>query len=221
MIFPAMIEAARMMEGLEKGGTNTQQNFKFRGIEQLTQACAPIFKAVGVVAVPSMEVISSEVHTNRDGKPAGYRVVIAATYTFYAEDGSSMSCTTIGEGIDSYDKATNKAMSGAFKYALLQALCIGDPQDDSDATGEPREDRPQRTQEAAPAASSGTVAPSTPAVSSAEWKAYEALRAKILASDDLRAQFGTWVSEVGIKVERDMPAEQFAQLLAKAQALVS
>jgi hypothetical protein len=45
-------------------------------------------------------------------------------YTFYAEDGSSVSATVIGEGMDSGDKATNKAMSIAFKYACFQVFCI-------------------------------------------------------------------------------------------------
>ena len=45
-------------------------------------------------------------------------------YTFYAEDGSNVSAVVIGEGMDSGDKATNKAMSIAFKYACFQVFCI-------------------------------------------------------------------------------------------------
>jgi hypothetical protein len=40
------------------------------------------------------------------------------------EDGSSHVISTIGEAMDSGDKATNKAMSAAYKYALMQAFCI-------------------------------------------------------------------------------------------------
>ena len=45
-------------------------------------------------------------------------------YTFYAEDGTFVTAVVIGEGMDSGDKATNKAMSIAFKYALFQIFCI-------------------------------------------------------------------------------------------------
>ena len=45
-------------------------------------------------------------------------------YTFYAEDGSHIEAGVVGEGMDSGDKATNKAMSVAFKYACFQVFCI-------------------------------------------------------------------------------------------------
>ncbi len=45
-------------------------------------------------------------------------------YTFYAEDGSHIEAVVVGEGMDSGDKATNKAMSAAFKYACFQVFCI-------------------------------------------------------------------------------------------------
>ena len=50
---------------------------------------------------------------------------IKTCYDFIsAEDGSSLSATVIGEGMDTGDKASNKAMSVAFKYACFQVLCI-------------------------------------------------------------------------------------------------
>jgi hypothetical protein len=46
------------------------------------------------------------------------------TYTFFAEDGSNIECTVMGVGMDSGDKAANKAMAIAHKYALLQIFCV-------------------------------------------------------------------------------------------------
>jgi len=52
-----------------------------------------------------------------------------------AEDGSKHTIATIGEAMDSADKATNKAMSAAYKYACIQAFCIPTEGDnDADAT---------------------------------------------------------------------------------------
>ena len=45
-------------------------------------------------------------------------------YTFYAEDGTNVSAVVIGEGMDSGDKASNKAMAIAMKYAFFQVFCI-------------------------------------------------------------------------------------------------
>ena len=50
-------------------------------------------------------------------------------YTFFATDGTFVSATMAGEAADSGDKASNKAMSIAHKYALLQVFCI--PTDDA------------------------------------------------------------------------------------------
>jgi hypothetical protein len=52
-----------------------------------------------------------------------YRV-LKIRYDFFARDGSSVSATVMGEGMDSGDKASNKAMAVAHKYALLQILSI-------------------------------------------------------------------------------------------------
>jgi hypothetical protein len=46
-------------------------------------------------------------------------------YHFYAEDGSTVSVGPVpAEGLDSGDKATNKALSAALKYALIQTFSI-------------------------------------------------------------------------------------------------
>ena len=65
----------------------------------------------------------------------------ACLFTAFAEF-----VTTYGEAMDSGDKATNKAMSAAYKYAAMQAFCIPTEGDnDADATthevaAEPRDD---------------------------------------------------------------------------------
>ena len=45
-------------------------------------------------------------------------------YRFYTMDGSYVDAIVVGEGMDSGDKATNKAMAAAFKYACFQTFCI-------------------------------------------------------------------------------------------------
>lgn len=204
LIYGKLIEAARLMEGVEKGGYNSAQKFKFRGIEQLTQACAPIFKEVGIVVVPQMRVVADVPQPDK-----GHRVMIEASYSFYAEDGSYVTATTVGEGVDGYDKGGNKAMSAAFKYALLQTLCIGDPEDDSDSHSEPKPAR----KAAKPAANNE--------VSAADWAAWETKRAQLLADDSLKAQFAEWVGGQDFKPERSISAVNFEKLTGMADLLLS
>jgi hypothetical protein len=52
-------------------------------------------------------------------------VTVKVDFAFVsAEDGSDHHVVTYGEAMDSGDKATNKAMSAAYKYAAMQAFCI-------------------------------------------------------------------------------------------------
>jgi hypothetical protein len=52
-------------------------------------------------------------------------VSIMMEYDFWAEDGSKVTVGPIpAEGVDSGDKATNKALSAALKYALIQTFSI-------------------------------------------------------------------------------------------------
>jgi hypothetical protein len=61
-------------------------------------------------------------------------VIQRIEFRFYHRDGSFVSCVTTGEAMDSGDKACNKAMSAALKYALIVEFCI--PEEDPDADTE-------------------------------------------------------------------------------------
>ena len=62
--------------------------------------------------------------------------ILKIKYTFYAEDGTFVEAITTGEGMDSGDKASNKAMAIAMKYAMFQVFCIP-TEDDPDAETPP------------------------------------------------------------------------------------
>lgn len=106
-----------------KTSKNQQQGFMFRGIDAVMNAINPALVKYKVFIVPEILEQAREERTNANGKTLIYSVC-RIKYTFYAEDGSSISATVIGEGMDTGDKATNKAMSIAFKYACFQVFCI-------------------------------------------------------------------------------------------------
>lgn len=118
-----------------KDRKNTSQHYSFRGVDDVYNEVHDVFVKHKVFTIPT--VIASH-HEERKSKSGGILIyrVYTIKYTFYAEDGSFVEATVIGEGMDMGDKAGNKALSVAHKYVLLQTLLIPtddpkDPENDS------------------------------------------------------------------------------------------
>lgn len=116
-IYQAIIGVMSDIGVIGKEKRNTQQGFKYRGVDDVMNALQPVMVQHGLFVVP--EIIDQK-REERQTKNKGNLIYSVCTvrYTFYAKDGSSVQCVVVGEGMDSGDKATNKAMSIAFKYAL-------------------------------------------------------------------------------------------------------
>lgn len=120
--------------------------FKFRGIDEAMDAVGHAMREVGLILSPEVlkeEGTSNAVTKKGNGDRGPYESTVLWTttkltmrYTFVdPEDGSTHTIEMVGEGRDASDKSTSKAGSMAFKYALLQALCIPvNGLDDSDAS---------------------------------------------------------------------------------------
>lgn len=126
-IHAAMV--AIMAEGpsVKKGRTNSQQNYQFRGIDDLYLECQPLMAKHGVHVVPHRVVEDSlfERQSKREGGATIIHVRQRIEFRFFHVDGSFVSVETTGEAMDfGGDKASNKAMSAAMKYALIQAFSI-------------------------------------------------------------------------------------------------
>jgi hypothetical protein len=111
--------------GISKGRQSTQgATYWFRGIDDVYNAVAPLLPVHGLVIIPRMVSRVCVDRLSNAGK-AIYYVTVDAEFDFVsAEDGSMHTAKTFGEAMDSGDKATNKAMSAAYKYALFQIFCI-------------------------------------------------------------------------------------------------
>lgn len=122
--------------GVSKSRTNAMQNYQFRGIDDVMNALAPLLVKHGVVILP--RCLSRDVAERRTPKgTALFYVCVECEFDFICvADGSTHVVKMYGEAMDAGDKATNKAMSAAYKYAALQTFCI--PTDtDADATTHP------------------------------------------------------------------------------------
>lgn len=111
-----------------KDQKNLQQGFKFRGIDQFVNALYPALTKHAVFMAPRCVNEEHELkEVVRSSGKAGMdkHVTILMEYDFFAEDGSKVTVGPIpAEGLDSGDKATNKALSAALKYALIQTFSI-------------------------------------------------------------------------------------------------
>ena len=122
-IYSAIIAVMQDVGAIGKNKTNQSQGFKYRGVDDVMNALSPAFIKHKVFAVPEVIDQSRSERKTANGGTLTYSVC-RMKYTFYAEDGSNVSVTVIGEGMDSGDKASNKAMAVAFKYACFQLFCI-------------------------------------------------------------------------------------------------
>jgi len=120
----AAVMADISVDGISKDRKNQQQGYNFRGIDDVYNALSPILAKHQLCVLP--RILSREV-TERQTKQGGalFSVTVEAEFDVVcAEDGSRHTVRTFGEAMDSADKATNKAMSAAYKYAAMQAFCI-------------------------------------------------------------------------------------------------
>ncbi|MCM1533015.1 MAG: ERF family protein [Ruminococcus flavefaciens] len=123
-IFAAIHGIMEEIGAIGKDKRNTQQNFNYRGVDDVMNALSPALIHNNVFVVPEVLEQHREERQTKSGGNLIYSI-IKVKYTFYSSvDGSSISATVIGEGMDSSDKGSNKAMSVAFKYACFQVFCI-------------------------------------------------------------------------------------------------
>lgn len=140
-ITEALVKVMEQVGAVGKGDWNDHQKFKFRGIDAVINACSPAFRAIGVVVVPDVQSYSYDVVQTNTGKPStACRVHVA--YTFFGPAGDFVRTTVIGEAWDSGDKATPKAMSVAYRTALLQTLALPTDEPDPDSHTYVRDNEP-------------------------------------------------------------------------------
>lgn len=151
---------ARVMTELPGIGKDnrSEQGYNYRGIEAITAHAQALFGKYGIVYVPhvrarvvkeltingkpwtedQLEVVY-EVFGPSHGKVRSRRVLVTRADGGQAvfeidevvEDKIEIG-PIYGLGRDNSDKGSNKSLTQTFKYALIQALCIGDRKDDAD-----------------------------------------------------------------------------------------
>lgn len=123
--------------GISKDRKNAQQGYNFRGIDDVLNSLSAALVDAGLVILPRCTHREVVERTTAKGG-ALFNVTCAVEFDLVSvEDGSKHTVCTYGEAMDSADKATNKAMSAAYKYLALLVFCIpteATPDTDADFT---------------------------------------------------------------------------------------
>lgn len=122
-----LTQLAKVMAEVGAIGKKTKApglNYAFRGIDAVVAEVQPLFAAHGIVMCSRVTKAERDTYETAKGSRM-ISVRLTVEHDFWcAEDGSKVTCVTIGEAMDTSDKASNKAMTAAEKYALTQTLKI-------------------------------------------------------------------------------------------------
>jgi len=208
-IFQLIPKIMGEIDFIAKDRKNVQQGFQFRGIDDVYNTLHSLLAKHGVFTVPE---VLSEVHEERKTQKGGVLIyrILKMKYTFFAPDGSHIECIVIGEGMDSGDKASNKAMAVAHKYAFLQVFAIPtaeekDPDAESHKVMHKEKDRvtPAQKEKSFPSADSGPSEPnyegSPPAMTDKQRKYLFVLTQKAKLTKEETKEFFDWHLKGGDK----------------------
>jgi len=134
------VQEALAQAALEIGavGKNQQMSagparYNYRGLDDLMDAVHEPLARNGVIFSPHhIQVIDRLEKTTKSGS-VQYHLRAIVQYRIYGPAGDFIEATVLAEGADTGDKAGNKLMSGAFKYALGQVLSLPYSMEDQDA----------------------------------------------------------------------------------------
>ncbi len=200
VIATKILEVMELVGAIAKDQTNQHQKYKYRGIDDLYANLQPALLKAGVLLVPTLRSSTLEAVGTKMT-----RACVTVDYLFIdSATGASLSGSAPGEGLDSSDKALNKAWTAAFKYFLFQVLCI--PTENSvDADSETPEQ---------PATITASQYKTLGSLVSAATKDPEDSKALRLAvKDAIKAEFGV--------AGPDIPAAAFGQAKAIIETQIS
>lgn len=197
-------------EGISKSRQNKQQGYAYRGIDEVYNALAPIMAKHHLIIVPRVLTREKTEQASKSGGVLFYVVVQVEFDIICADDGSKITACTWGEAMDSADKATNKAMSAAYKYMAMQTFCIP-TEGDNDADATTHEVRPNAARSAPPPSSQQATGA---AVSPPDAAPVQPTATQTMGKSDARADFAAMQEEMR-RITSSHELKQWGKLNAK------
>lgn len=222
-IYTAINAIMSEVGAIKKEQKNQQQGFMYRGVDVVMNVLQPLFVKHGVCPVPRVLNHTREERTTKSGGNLIYSI-LDVEYTFYALDGSHIVAAVTGEGMDSGDKASNKAMSVAFKYACFQVLCIPteaqDPDGDTPEESAPKAEPSKKTAAPKPPESSENIL-DVPlfALRSEEYAQY--LAALVKGTTVTKKEIKSYIDGLGKEKAAELTDEEFEKLVTALKEAIA
>lgn len=133
-IYKALASAYAETSGVAKDREMTAgQRYSYASIDAVIEHVRPVMVKHGLTLHPTgYEYRFDTYQTSREATMN--HVICVAYFTCAHTSGETIAVTALGEGADIGDKACNKAMTAAQKYALRQLFCLSTDEDDPDHT---------------------------------------------------------------------------------------
>lgn len=133
-ILTAINAVMRDLPAVGKDGVNQAQRFNFRGIDGVLNACGPVLRKHGVIAVPRVKQHIKESVPRRGGGFMTHVLIEMEVVWLLAGQPVDAGLTSLvwGEAFDTSDKATAKAHSVALRTAYIQTLALPTQERDPD-----------------------------------------------------------------------------------------
>lgn len=203
------IAAALGRSGISKDRTGSGLSYKFRGIDDVYAALSPLLAEHKLCILPNVLERTVETHLSKSGGTLFYVAVKVKFDLVSAVDCSVHSITTMGEAMDSSDKATNKAMSAAYKYAAFMTFCIPTEGDNDTENAHHEVAPPQPAHPALKKAATKLSDDIDAAQSEAEVnKLIEAANPMLL---ELKEKLPLWSDKLMLKISQSLEAFRLAQ----------
>lgn len=122
----AMRDVCKVGIGKNSKASAGGANYNYRGIDAAMNELSPILVNNGITVTPKYTELFVAERTRGDPKDGKYSRIatLKGTFTFAAEDGSSVTAEAYGESIDTGDKAIIKAQTVAFRTVLFQQFIV-------------------------------------------------------------------------------------------------
>ncbi len=142
-----MVKIMAAVGNVAKGGTNSQQNYKFIQSDDVVDAIRTEMIKNNVALFARALSYEQSAGTSSSNKVNWHAVVQFEFTLIDADSGETMSGTWYGESIDSSDKSFSKAGTSALKYWLLKTFMISAGEPDADKESPQFERQPRTAQQ--------------------------------------------------------------------------
>jgi len=118
------ISAELAEHGIAKIHVNETDEYPYRSIDDILDRLSPLLARHRLCVFPRA-LERTETQCKDEGNRSLFHVSLKVAFTLTSvDDGSSQTVKAYGEALDASDKATAKAMTAAYKSAMIQTFCI-------------------------------------------------------------------------------------------------